>query len=104
VKSIDLSRELGAAAIGTLGQAFRLDRAAQQSGILRRELPDLDMHIVKYGALFGYLLLRAVEAIRGRFTPSRLTEFVEDVAMVGVNSVACGAGLAGKSGNRQSMG
>ena len=69
-----------------------------------RELPDLDMHIVKYGALFGYLLLRAVEAIRGRFTPSRLTEFVEDVAMVGVNSVARDASLAGKSGNRQSMG
>jgi len=57
VKSIDLSRELGAAAIGTLGQAFRLDRAAQQSGILRRELPDLDLHIVNYGTLFGYLLL-----------------------------------------------
>jgi hypothetical protein len=57
VKSIDLSRELGAAAIGTLGQAFRLDRAAQQSGILRRELPDLDLHIVNYGTLFGYLPL-----------------------------------------------
>ncbi len=57
MKSIDLSRELGAAAIGTLGQAFRLDRAAQQSGILRRELPDLDLHIVNYGTLFGYLLL-----------------------------------------------
>lgn len=53
MKSIDLSRELGAAAIGTLGQAFRLDRAAQQSGILRRELPDLDLHIVNYGTLFG---------------------------------------------------
>jgi hypothetical protein len=99
-----LSRELDAAAIGTLGQAFRLDRAVQQSGILRRELPDLDLHIVNYGALFGYLLLRAVEAIGDRFTPSCLTEFVEDVAMVGVNGVACDAGLAGKCSDRQSMG
>ncbi len=64
VKSIDLSRELGAAAIGTLGQAFRLDRAAQQSGILRRELPDLDLHIVNYGTLFGYLLLPAAGGAR----------------------------------------
>jgi hypothetical protein len=103
-KSVDLSCEVGAAAIGPLGQAFRLDRAAQQSGILRRELPDLDLHKVNCGALFGYLLLRAVDTIGNRFTPARLTELVEDVAMVGVNGVARDAGFAGKCGDRQSMG
>jgi hypothetical protein len=95
---------VGAATIGTLGQAFRLDRSAQQSGILRCELPDLDLHIVNCGTLFGYLLLRAVGMIGNRSTPSRLTEFVEDPAMVGVNGVASNASLAGKRGDRQSMG
>jgi hypothetical protein len=102
-KSIDLSRKLGAAAIGTLGQAFRLDGAAQQSGIRGRELPDLDLHIVNYGALFGDLLLRAVEVIGNRFTHSRVSKFVEDAAMVGVNGVTCDAGLTGELGDCQSM-
>jgi hypothetical protein len=102
-KSIDLSHELGAAAIGALGQAFRLDGATQQSGILRRKPPDLDLHIVNYGALFGYLLLRAVEAIGDGFVASRLSEFIEDVAMIGVNGVARDAGLAGERGDCQSM-
>jgi hypothetical protein len=97
-------RELSAAAIGTHRQAFRLDGAAQQSGILRCELPNLDLHIVNYGALFGYLLFCAVEAIGDLFAASRLREFVEDVAMVGVNGVARDAGLAGERGDRQSMG
>jgi hypothetical protein len=102
-KSIDLSRELGAASIGTLGQAFRLDGAAQQSGILGRELLDLDLHIFNYGALFGYLPLRAVEVIGNRFTHSRVSKFVEDAAMVGVNGIARDASLTGKRGDRQSM-
>jgi hypothetical protein len=97
-------RELGAAAVSTLGHAFCLDCTAQQSGILRRELPDLDLHIINYGALFGSLLLRAVEAIGDRFMASRLSEFIEDVAMIGVNGVARDAGLAGERGDCQSMG
>ena len=102
-KSIDLSRELGAAAIGALGQAFCLDGAAQQSGILCRELSDLDLHIVNNGALFGDLLLRAVEVIGDRFTHARLSKFVEDGAMVSVNGVARDASLTGKRRDRQSM-
>jgi hypothetical protein len=101
-KSIDLSRKLGAAAIGTLGQAFRLDGTAQQSDIRGRELPDLDPHIVNYSALFGYLLLHAVEVIGDRFTHSGLSKFVEDAAMVGVNGVAPDAGFTGKRGDRKS--
>jgi hypothetical protein len=102
-KGIDLSCELGAAAIGTLGQAFRLDGAVQQSSILGRELSDLALHIVNYGTVFSYPLLRAVEVIRRRCTHSRVSKFVEDVAMVGVNGIARDAGLTGKRGDRQSM-
>jgi hypothetical protein len=90
------------AAIGTLGQGFRLDGTTQQSGIRGRELPDLNPHIVNYGALFGYLLLRAVEVIGNRFTHSGLSKFVEDAAMVGVNGVARDAGFTGKRSDRKS--
>ncbi len=96
---VDLPRQQGIAAIGSFGQAFRLDGATQQSGILSCKLSDPKLHVVDDSALFSDLLLHAADAIGSEPAPAGPGEVVEDVAMVGVDGIAPDARLAGERGD-----
>src|SRR5260370_2923630 len=80
---------------------LRVDCALEESGVLRRELPFLQLHLFNHGSEFDNLLLR------GEPNPRRDgmigVELFEDRTMVRVDRVAADLGFACQRGDAQSI-
>jgi len=85
---------VGAAALGPLGTAFRLDGALEEAGILSDDLPDLLLHVVDYTTLFDECVAHGGDPIRYALPSAGSDEGVEDVTVIGVDGVAADARLA----------
>lgn len=90
----DLLGQVGAAALGPLGTAFRLDGALEEAGILSDDLPDLLLHVVDYTTLFDECVAHGGDPIRYALPSAGSDEGVEDVTVIGVDGVAADARLA----------
>ncbi|NOG70830.1 hypothetical protein [Roseicella sp. DB1501] len=95
-ESVDLLRQLRAAAFGPVGATFRLDGTPHESGILGRELSNLLLHIFDHATLFGDLVFDGDDPVGHALLLAGSDELVEDTAVIGVDGIAADARLAGQ--------
>ena len=82
-ESVDLLRQLRAAAFSPVGATFHLDGAPHEPGILGRELSNLLLHIFDHAALFGDLVFEGDDPVGHALPLAGTGKIINDITGVG---------------------